>query len=1117
MSIQDPNVKKQGLSADDLKAALAEAVIKVGQLLDMGVDAKVAVNRGVDNIVRLYKEELAKVKGKLKPEVEAQIRKGAEDEIRRDLGLPPAGSVTLSHKGLQEVADEFGLDDVQRRQRKSDVELLQEAEETMQDWKDRGVYAREMENLVSLAESARVLTDTERVILEQHLANLIGQARGLRQGDPSAYDEALVEIRRVKRAGEITRSAAGAALRIPSNAGSVPRTIEDAMVDRMESAQVDVLTEDQKKDVEAKFAAMEAALAEEKRLREAAEAANARIQAEAEILAARKTRPAPQPKGARQRDYKTERQSIKASIKEKWQKAASDGTLTAVPVPYAKQLVAIAPDVAKLMKSYVEEGVVTLGDIIAKIHQDVKEVVPEVTEDDIRDVIAGRYNEPRPTKSDLLRQMQDLRTEAKLLAKLADLESGEIPQNPRKQVVRNQRIKELRDQIEALQKSSGLGRYSPSQKERAAIDAAKESIQEMERKIRENDLSIQQHKGPDTPALRALRDKQKDLRKQIDAKRKEAGLGKWAGDYQLHKIKERNEAKLREVQAKLKAGDFSTKPRPKSAIENPEFKAKYPELYKQTLDAIVAREKAQHDLAVANAKEEMANRPLPQKVMAHGGKIARTLKATMAGIDMSMIAVQNLLAILANPVTGAKGIGTSIYHLANPQAFERALAEIHSADYWAMVEASDLSIVDPKSLRASEMADVFNNTYWDDVKINGKNWAPTKPFERAFTSLGNYIRLNIFLRRAEKLLAEGKTIENSLEEYKFIAQVVNNMTGRGHVSGVFEKNAEGLSTVLWSPRLMASAFNLLGIGDAYMAAGGKKGFYGRLLTSEQKAWAAYQIGAGFAYGILIMAAYVAFDDEAEVDTDPTSVTFGYVKTGDYSWSIFGRFTKPIRYIAMRATGIKTTARGEVELDDNPYGASFSKELWTGVSGYFNPVFGTGLNIVKGTDFAGRPTTVTDELGKMLYPMSVGEFYKGYQTDGAAGLLKRGIPSFAGIRVTHKKDFYTPLQAPKKLRHNGADVDLPEGLQRQFTKELQASEAAKLPVLQATDAYRAATPQQRLEMEVWLRKTVKAEEQKRLKDSHPDLFPELSEEEELEREALKEQQSDLRYLLFGDEE
>jgi hypothetical protein len=1029
--------------------------------------------------------------------------------------------VVLSHGGLQDVADELGLEDVQKRTPKSDKDLRQEAEEKMQEWLAAGTYTREIENLVQMAESARVLTDTERVIMEQHLANLIGEARKVRESDPGAYDDKLVEIRRVKRAGEITRSAAGAALRIPFEAGSVPRTVEDAMVDRMESAGVDVLTEEQKRDVEAKFAAYEEALTNEKAKVTELEAANKRLQAEAEVRAARKERGS-KPRASRQKDYKKERQSIKESIKEKWQKASrGDGTLTAVPVPYAAQLVAIAPDVAKLMKSYVEEGVTTLADIVTRIHQDVREVVPDVTEDDIRDVIAGAYNEPRPTKSDLLQQVQDLRTEAKLLGELEALENGEIPQNPKRQVKRNRRIKELRDQIQAFKKDNNLGQYAPDAKERAAINALKRGVADLEAKIKEGDIEIEQHKGSDTPAIRALRARQKALRDQLEAKRKEAGIGKYAGDYQLRKIKERNEAKLKELQAKLAAGDFSTKPRPKGALENPELKAKFPELYEQTVRALSEVERTRHELALANAREEMARRPKIEKVMSKVGKTLRTLKATMAGIDMSALGVQNLPAILANPRVGWKAFRGSLTDMGSAAHFEAELARIHASEYWPLIEQSGLSIIDPKSLRQAEHNDLFNNTFYDDLNITrgGRkvNISPTKPFERQFTSLGNYIRINLFLRRAEKLLERGKTFENSPESFKTIASIVNNMTGRGSGGEWFEKNRQALSTVFWSPGLMSSSFNLLGISDVALLFAGKKGFYGKILTSDQKLWAAGQIGRAISTGIVIMMAWAWADDEAEIDWDPTSVTFGYVKSGDYSWSIFGRFTKPVRYIVMRLTGIKNTPSGEVELDESPFGATMGQELYRGVSGYFNPVFGTGVNIAKGTDFSGRPTTAVNEISKMLYPMSFGEFYKGYQADGVGGVLKKGVPSFGGIRVTHKQDFYRPMEAPRKVRHNGADVDLSEGLQKQFTKQLQASEATKLPALLQTPQYKGASVAERMEMERWLRKTVKDTELKRLKEARPDLFPEKS-DEQAEMEALQEEQrSELKALLFGDDE
>ena len=68
------------------------------------------------------------------------------------------------------------------------------------------------------------------------------------------------------------------------------------------------------------------------------------------------------------KDYKADRKSIIESIKQKWKdKDKPSDVLMALPFPVptkkAQQLVAIAPDVNKLMASYIEEGVDDLKEI----------------------------------------------------------------------------------------------------------------------------------------------------------------------------------------------------------------------------------------------------------------------------------------------------------------------------------------------------------------------------------------------------------------------------------------------------------------------------------------------------------------------------------------------------------------------------------------------------------------------------------------------------------------------------------------------------------------------------------------------------------------------------------
>lgn len=93
-------------------------------------------------------------------------------------------------------------------------------------------------------------------------------------------------------------------------------------------------------------------------------------------------------------EFKIEKDTIFKSIKDKWDRASKgEGGLTAVPVPYAAQLAAISPDVLKLIKVYAEQGIVKLDDIVNDIHDNLSKLIPEITKKDVKDILAGEYEE----------------------------------------------------------------------------------------------------------------------------------------------------------------------------------------------------------------------------------------------------------------------------------------------------------------------------------------------------------------------------------------------------------------------------------------------------------------------------------------------------------------------------------------------------------------------------------------------------------------------------------------------------------------------------------------------------------------------------------------------------
>jgi len=193
----------------------------------------------------------------------------------------------------------------------------------------------------------------------------------------------------------------------------------------------------------------------------------------------------------------------------------------AIPVPYAKQLAAIAPDVSKLMRSYVEEGVTELSEIVKNIHTDIKDYVEGITEKDVRDIIGGVYNEKR-TRNELVATLRDLKEEQKLLLRLEALERGEKPTTEKAKREQNKKLKELRDKIksykqddidaakEAKKAEKESTKKSP---EEIALDNVKKrvikQIQELEEKINKGDFSKEAKKEPiklDAEALE-LKDK----------------------------------------------------------------------------------------------------------------------------------------------------------------------------------------------------------------------------------------------------------------------------------------------------------------------------------------------------------------------------------------------------------------------------------------------------------------------------------------------------------------------------------------------------------------------------------------------------------------------------------
>lgn len=116
---------------------------------------------------------------------------------------------------------------------------------------------------------------------------------------------------------------------------------------------------------------------------------NARIKAEKSVSESKKGGKTKKTKD----QFKQERKDIVQQMRDDLLRAAKGGEGLTSSIPLAAQLTAVAPHVAKLVKSFVEEGVDRLEDITKNIHDILKPVIPDIEDRHIHDLIAGEYNE----------------------------------------------------------------------------------------------------------------------------------------------------------------------------------------------------------------------------------------------------------------------------------------------------------------------------------------------------------------------------------------------------------------------------------------------------------------------------------------------------------------------------------------------------------------------------------------------------------------------------------------------------------------------------------------------------------------------------------------------------
>jgi hypothetical protein len=915
----------------------------------------------------------------LKPIQDAIQERSAEEEVSRPSGTRK--NITESSERVRSI-----------QQRAEATEEAQSNEEAIRGITKAEIEQRRLEN--GLPEvNGKVVTDAE---IKQQAAEQIANGynfdsliKRMEQGEGTSaveseilkiyaatLDKALVEnpfdkkvqrdLARFTEAKLISAATMGRDFRALQGTAYAPleqlQTLSDYVTVVREANGVDELTDNQMKKVIEDYEKIQKEVEKLKKEKQELEDLNASILAEQEMAKFNTEVKKEKKEKAPKKDYKKERENVISDIKRKLRESGKSGNLYSMPLPFKPvvDFVKITPDVAKLVKLYAEEGIDKLDDVVNNVYDLLKDEIEGITKRDIVDIVAGKYKEKeKKALNEAKANLANINKEAKLASAIYDLKYGpEKELTERKQIEKNAEISAKEKELRQLRKESG---YYDESKLRALIS--------------------------------------------------------------------RNEAKASEIKRKIDNKEFEPTSRPESFMQNPEIKKRYPYYYNKYLDGVNKIDELKHDFLIASEKDKIEREGKLGKAKQLGKEFLNTIMALKAGIDNSAVFVQNA-SVMMDPTSwgislkkqkGKSPLNPAAYKFSiskekpaiqalkfqiaaakSEAAFRRRLIEIHdNKPLWNMIEQSGLDILDPKGLKTKFKEESFGKR--NLLERTGVAKYTTAPFERLFSGFSNEIRVSLFIKGSQDLMDQGKTIENSLKDYQDLASKINNLTGRGET---MFKNSKGfLNAALWSPKLLSSTLNKLGLSDIISNKfWGKKDSKGRpmgyysAMNSEGRAQAIQSTVRGLSTVFLIMAA-ASLQDDVEVDYDPESVTFGQIKNTKTGWSVnlLGPYSSVVRYLTLLLTATKKMTTGETRKAD------IVKESYKFFRGKANPLIGVGADIITRKTFTGQDYDYANLPSDLFEPLFVQDLRKAYKASGSEAFLY-AIPTFYGLKVQNDKQF-----------------------------------------------------------------------------------------------------------------
>ena len=402
----------------------------------------------------------------------------------------------------------------------------------------------------------------------------------------------------------------------------------------------------------------------------------------------------------------------------------------------------------RLAINYVHEGVLTLDEVVAK----VREHVPDATDRDVYEALNARDPKRQArARSDAQKRVQELRTQARLLAKIGRASAGMLD-TPKAKPPASQQIRALRSQLTQLRVQAYKATADATKLERA-VHLITEIQNHLDNGTRP---AAAAKKGSTTPAeLQQARQKIRDLKSLMRATDQIASL-----------------------RQQIQSGEFVI---PETAPVR--------EVPRELDQARIELRKARS--AVRQAIEEQR----PWTTRRAVAESMNTLRAVKATADVSATLRQGLVLGASRPGTAVRAFGKAVRAMLDANTELQIDDAIRSRPTHYLGERAGLYLSDVQGA-PNAREEAFMSNLVRKVPILKQVAAAS---ERHMTTYLNLLRTAAF----DQFVAANPNATQA--ELKAWAAFVNVASGRGDLGRAAAISGE-LSTVIFSPRFTVSRF-----------------------------------------------------------------------------------------------------------------------------------------------------------------------------------------------------------------------------------------------------------------------------------------------------------------------